>query len=104
MSKVITCNKCDGYRYVNHLEFDKGEHYVWSEQCDKCNGRGFIKVITTNYDHIKLMSEDEIAEFIYNTYWEGYEDHMLEEYVAHPSFKRDINEIKEWMNMSVDDK
>lgn len=97
MNKTIICHKCDGYRYINHLETGDygnglGWGRAWSEPCKECNGTGTVEVPMTNAEHIKEMNNEELAEFIHNTYFDGYEDGIFEEpYVIRDnSFMKDI--------------
>lgn len=108
--KTVTCDKCDGAGFICHSKSEVNEKgygwgSIWSEVCKECNGKGSIQAPMTNADHIRAMSDEELAEFIHNTYFNGYEDGVFEEpyVIRDKSFMEDIDKINEWLEKHVKD-
>ena len=100
MKISVTCLTCGGRGMVGKV----GECAAWSEKCPDCDGLGTIMVPYTNANKIKDMSGGEIANLIYDAYWDGYhEGAMFTRGEARPmSFKSDIQEIQKWLDEEVD--
>ena len=67
MKKKIICPECDGRGYISHAETWSdgngiGGGRAWSEPCVNCNGIGEVEVPMTNYDFIKSLTIEEMAE------------------------------------------
>ncbi len=61
MTKQVICFNCSGRGFVNRST----EKSMWSEQCEECHGSGVMEVPMTNFDRIKNMSIDEMAELMF---------------------------------------
>ena len=59
-TKLVICEKCLGTGHVN----GGNENSTWSKTCENCHGIGFSRVPMTNADHIRAMSDEELAEFL----------------------------------------
>ena len=59
-TKLVICEKCWGTGHVHGGE----ENSTWSKTCEDCRGIGFVRVPMTNADHIRAMSDEELADFI----------------------------------------
>ena len=57
-TKLVICEKCWGTGHVHGGE----ENSTWSKTCEDCRGIGFVRVPMTNADHIRAMSDEELAE------------------------------------------
>lgn len=55
--KEVPCPDCDGKGFIAKF----GEYSVWSERCQNCGGTRIVKVPVTNADHIRAMSDEELA-------------------------------------------
>lgn len=79
-----------------------GENSAWSEKCPDCT-HGTCMVPFTNADKIKSMTHDELANLIYDAYWDGYhEGATFQMGAARPmSFKSKIDEIQKWLSEEV---
>lgn len=80
-TKTIQCPKCDGRGYISHVETwsdgnGVGGGRAWSEPCANCNGTGRIETPMTNYDVIKNMTIEEMAEFL-KSMVDDYETHNV---------------------------
>lgn len=64
MSFLKTCPHCEGRGYISRFENDENECRAWSEKCVVCEGTGSILFPETNADHIRAMSDEELAEFL----------------------------------------
>ena len=66
MKKTIICPECEGrMEFVPYVT--NGQRHGLKAvhvQCDRCNGTGEVEVPMTNFDAIKRMSVEEMAEFI----------------------------------------
>ena len=67
MKKKIVCPECDGREYIPHVETWEYENglgggQAWNEKCTNCNGTGEIEIPMTNYDYIKSLSIEDMAE------------------------------------------
>ena len=59
-TKLVICEKCWGTGHVHGGE----ENSTWSKTCEDCRGIGFVRVPMTNADHIRAMSDEELAELL----------------------------------------
>lgn len=59
-TKLVICEKCLGKGHVNGGD----ENSTWSKTCEDCRGIGFVRVPMTNADHIRAMSDEELAEWM----------------------------------------
>ena len=59
-TKLVICEKCWGTGHVHGGE----ENSTWSKTCEDCRGIGFVRVPMTNADHIRSMSDEELAKFL----------------------------------------
>ena len=64
MSFLKTCPHCEGRGYISRFENDENECRAWSEKCVVCEGTGSILFPETNADHIRAMSDEELANFL----------------------------------------
>ena len=62
MIKEVPCMDCDGKGFIAIYS----EYSVWSERCPNCGGTGIVKVPMTNADRIRDMSDEELAEMLFN--------------------------------------
>ena len=68
MKKKIICTECDGRGYISHAETwsdgnGVGGGRAWSEPCVNCDGTGEVEVPMTNYDFIKSLNVEDMAEY-----------------------------------------
>lgn len=59
-TKLVICEKCWGKGHVNGGD----ENSTWSKTCEDCRGIGFVRVPMTNADHIRAMSDEELAKIL----------------------------------------
>ena len=59
-TKLVICEKCLGTGHVHGGE----ENSTWSKTCEDCRGIGFVRVPMTNADHIRAMSDEELAKIL----------------------------------------
>ena len=59
-TKLEVCKKCWGTGHVH----GGNENSTWSKSCEECHGAGFIRVSITNADHIRAMSDEELAKVL----------------------------------------
>ena len=59
-TKLVICEKCWGTGHVHGGE----ENSTWSKTCEDCRGIGFVRVPMTNADHIRAMSDEELAKIL----------------------------------------
>lgn len=69
MKKKIICPECDGRGYISHVETwsdgnGVGGGKAWSEPCANCNGAGEVEVPMTNYDFIKSLTIEDMADLL----------------------------------------
>ena len=100
MMKRIYCTKCNGNGYIGRVEtwdYDDGTGggHAWSESCEECSGNGFIEVPMTKADHIRRMSDEEIAKVLLNWFCEGNKEYYTR--------NRDevYNKILNWLKSDV---
>lgn len=67
MKKKIICPECEGCGYITHVETweyedGTGGGQAWSEPCANCNGTGEVEVPMTNYEYIRAMDIEDMAE------------------------------------------
>lgn len=66
-TKLVICEKCWGTGQVHGGE----ENSTWSKTCEDCHGIGFVRVPMTNADHIRAMSDEELAKLIAENAYTG---------------------------------
>lgn len=64
MTKTITCDKCNGRGYFTFEQSGDGYAGVNVFRCEVCQGKGVVEVPVTNADHIRSMTDEELAEFL----------------------------------------
>lgn len=64
MEKVIICPDCNGFGHINHSDCDEFGGGVWTEICPRCGGSGSLRVHMTNAEKLRIMSDEELAEFL----------------------------------------
>lgn len=74
MTKTITCDKCNGRGYFTFEQSGHGYAGVNVLRCEVCQGKGTVEVPVTNADHIRSMTDEELAEFLHDAtlphaYW-----------------------------------
>ena len=64
MTKTITCDKCNGRGYFTFEQ--SGDCYagVTVLRCEVCQGKRVVEVPVTNADHIRSMTDEELAVFL----------------------------------------
>ena len=62
MKKTIPCPECCGKGFISCY----ADNSMWATNCNNCNGTGSLEVTMNNFDRIKAMSVEEMAEFIAN--------------------------------------
>lgn len=65
MTKTITCAKCNGRGYFTIEQFGADYASVNALRCEVCKGKGAVEVPVTNADHIRSMTDEELAEFMF---------------------------------------
>ena len=90
MSVLKTCPHCEGRGYISRFENDENECRAWSEKCVVCEGTGSILFPETNADHIRAMSDEELAKFLYQYFWGREKDmpiakHRIAEWLQQPA-------------------
>ena len=61
MKKEIVCPVCDGRGYVSWIQSTETSCSSGSKTCPHCNGTGWVEVDMTNADHIRSMTDEELA-------------------------------------------
>lgn len=61
MKKTIPCPECRGRGFINYST----DNSMCATSCNNCNGTGSLEVTMTNFDRIKAMSVEEMAEMLY---------------------------------------
>ena len=74
-TKLVICEKCWGTGHVHGGE----ENSTWSKTCEDCRGIGFVRVPMTNADHIRSMTDEELANLLCTADWCETCDQMREE-------------------------
>lgn len=64
MSIQKTCPYCGGRGYITHIEALPDCGRAWTKRCIACEGTGLILYTETNADHIRAMSDEELANFL----------------------------------------
>ena len=59
-----TCPYCGGRGYINQFENIDSGCRAWAKECIACKGTGSILYPETNADHIRRMSDEELAKFL----------------------------------------
>lgn len=58
-----TCPYCGGRGYIiTHIEVLPDCGRAWTKRCIACEGTGLILYTETNADHIRAMSDEELAK------------------------------------------
>ena len=65
MTKTITCDKCNGRGHFTFEQSGHGYAGVHVLRCEVCQGKGVVEVPVTNADHIRSMTDEELAEFMF---------------------------------------
>lgn len=73
MKKQITCPVCDGRGFVSWINNTKETCSTGSKTCTHCNGTGLREVDFTNADHIRSMTDEELAQFLDDTQYREWE-------------------------------
>ena len=87
--KVVVCPEC-GYAYVDCIGTDK--------YCSQC-GASLEKNSITNFEKIKAMTVDELADFICGIYDEEEDAAKFINGITIPYYTED--DIKEWLESEV---
>ena len=72
MKKQITCPVCEGRGYVSWINNTETSCGSVSKTCPHCNGTRWVEVDFTNADHIRSMTDEELAEFLDSVYCHGW--------------------------------
>ena len=64
MKKEIVCPVCGGRGYVSWVNSTETSCYSGSKTCPHCNGTRWVEVDMTNADHIRSMTDEELAEWL----------------------------------------
>ena len=64
MDHVIICPDCNGFGNISHSNCDEFGGGVWTEICCRCGGSGMLRVPMTNAERLRIMSDEELAEFL----------------------------------------
>ena len=79
-NKLVSCPQCGGFGFTSTpVSTDYEITVCRAKTCELCHGAGVIAAPTTYADRIRAMSDEELAEFLYQV---GYDNGWgLEEYV-----------------------
>ena len=72
MTKTITCDKCSGRGYFTLEQSGADYAGVTVLRCEVCQGKGIVEVPVTNADHIRSMTDEELADYM--------SDHSIEDF------------------------
>ena len=72
MTKTITCDKCNGRGYFTFEQSGADYAGVNVLRCEVCQGKGVVEVPVTNADHIRSMTDEELADFLDSVYCHGW--------------------------------
>ena len=78
-NKLVSCPQCGGFGFTSTpASTDYKITVCRAKTCELCHGAGVIEVPMTNADRIRAMTDEELAEFLFQV---GY-DHRwgLKEY------------------------
>ena len=64
MKKQIVCPVCAGRGFVSWLNTAEDTCSTGSKTCPHCNGSGLREIDMTNADHIRSMTDEELADFL----------------------------------------
>lgn len=64
MKKEIVCPVCGGRGHVSWINSTETSCYSGSKTCPNCNGTRWVEVDLTNADHIRHMTDEELAKFL----------------------------------------
>lgn len=64
MKKQITCTVCGGRGFVSWINSTGDTCSTGSKTCPHCNGTGLREVDATNADHIRSMTDEELADYM----------------------------------------
>lgn len=68
MKKTIPCPECCGKGFISCY----ADNSMWATNCNNCNGTGSLEVTMNNFDRIKAMSVEEMADFLLEVHSNGW--------------------------------
>ena len=68
MKKEIVCPVCGRRGFVSWINTTENSCYSGSQTCPHCNGEMMVDADVTNADHIRSMTDEELAKIL--VFWE----------------------------------
>ena len=94
-TKKIVCYNCGGHGFIT-TTYENGQT---SAICPVCGGIGSHEIQMTNADRIRSMSNEELAEFLWNFNLADVSTGKMGEFGPHMFRYR----LKEWLQMPVEE-
>ena len=98
MTKTIICPECDGHGHINRGSANS----TWSVLCSRCDGHGVLNVPMTNADHIRSMSDEELAALFSGFCANAEECSRCKLYSGSCAESDQLRDWKRWMNEPVE--
>ena len=94
-TKKLVCYNCGGHGFITTI-YENGQT---STICPVCGGIGTHEIQMTNADRIRAMSDEELAEFLWNFNLADVSTDKLGEFGPHMFRYR----LKEWLKMPAEE-
>ena len=94
-TKKLVCYNCGGHGFITTI-YESGQT---STICPVCGGIGTHEIQMTNADCIRAMSDEELAEFLWNFNLADVSTDKLGEFGPHMFRYR----LKEWLKMPAEE-
>ena len=94
-TKKLVCYNCGGHGFIT-ATYESGQT---SAICPVCGGIGTHEIQMTNADRIRAMSDEELAEFLWNFNLADVSTVKMGEFGPHMFRHR----LKEWLQMPAEE-
>ena len=85
-NKLINCPQCGGFGFTSTpVSTDYEITVCRAKTCELCHGAGVIEAPMTNADHIRAMSDEELAKLLCCTGWRMIEQKECLEWLQMPA-------------------
>ena len=85
-NRLVNCPQCGGFGFTSTpVSTDYEITVCRAKTCELCHGAGVIEVPTTNADHIRAMTDEELAKLLCCTGWRMIEQKECLEWLQQPA-------------------
>ena len=85
-NKLVSCPQCSGFGFTSTpVSTDYEITVCRAKTCELCHGAGVIEAPMTNADHIRAMSDEELAKLLCCTGWRMIERKECLEWLQQPA-------------------